>query len=198
MNKFLLVIVMIAVPAQGAAIDRVMASLKATTTMTADFVQTAADGRQQAGKLWLERPGRIRFQYTKSPILIVANGSRLSFVDYEVRQVSQWPVGSTPLGVLIDSRADLTRFARVTVDTGAQLRLEARDPKHPEFGAITLAFADDATAPGNLALLGWSALDAQSNLTEIRLANVRYNIAVPRTRFSFRDPRTTVVPGKSH
>jgi len=189
-----------AVPSLAAApptIDTVKATLKATTTMTADFSQTAANGTVATGKLTLSRPGKVRFAYDKAPLLVVADGKRLSVIDYEVSQVSQWPIKSTPLGVLLDSDADLARFAHVVGQEGGGLLVEARDPKHPEYGAITLNFAVDAAAPGGLALLGWTALDAQNNRTDITLRGVRYNVAVPAASFGFRDPRTKALPGKT-
>lgn len=178
-------------------IDSVKAAFKATTTMTANFSQTAANGTVATGKLTLSRPGRIRFQYDKAPLLVVADGKRLSVVDYEVAQVSQWPIKSTPLGVLLDGDADLARFAHVVGQEGGGLLVEARDPKHPEYGAITLNFAADTAAPGGLALLGWTALDAQNNRTDVKLNATRYNVAVPGASFTFRDPRAKTLPGKT-
>ena len=183
--------------AAPATIDDVRASLKATTTMTAGFTQTAANGGRLTGKLLLARPGKIRFQYDKAPLLVVADGKRLSVVDYEVAQVSQWPIRSTPLGVLLDGDADLAKFARVSGQIDNGVLVEARDVKHPEYGAITLDFIRDSTAPGGLALTGWTALDAQNNRTEVALSDVRYNVAVPGTSFAFRDPRARSLPGKN-
>jgi len=184
--------------APAASLDQVRASLRATTTMTADFVQTAANGSVQTGTLSLARPGKIRFQYTKAPILVVANGNWLSFIDYEVSQVSRWPIRNTPLGVLLNDDADLSRFARLVDAPPGLIAVEARDPKHPEYGAITMGFKTDTAAPGGLRLLGWTALDAQNNLTEVRLDNIRYNVSIPNARFTFRDPRPKAVPGKTH
>lgn len=197
MRTLALAAILAAAPASAAPIDEVIAALAATSTMRASFVQTAADGSLQRGTMVLARPGRIRFEYAKSPILVVADGSRLTFVDYEVGQVSQWPVRKTPLGVLLDPKADLTRYARVVAVDGPNIAVEARDPKRPDFGAITLGFRRDGSAPGGLALTGWVALDAQNNLTEVKLSDVRYNVPVGGGAFRFRDPRTKTPPGKA-
>ncbi len=165
--------------------------------MTAGFTQTAATGATLTGKLFLARPGKIRFQYDKAPLLVVADGKRLSVVDYEVAQVSQWPIRSTPLGVLLDGDADLAKFAHVSGQVDNGVLVEARDPRHPEYGAITLTFARDPAAPGGLTLTGWTALDAQNNRTEIALKDVRYNVAVAGSSFAFRDPRSHGLPGKN-
>lgn len=197
MLRILLLAALLAGPAAAAPLDEVTASLRQTTTMTADFTQTAGNGSVSKGRLVLARPGKIRFAYDKLPLLVVADGKRLVFVDYEVSQVSEWPIGSTPLGLLLNPSADLRRVARVTgISNGAPV-VEARDPKHPEYGAITLAFARDAGAPGGLALTGWTATDAQNNVTEIRLTGTRYNVPVPTGSFVFRDPRAKRLPGKT-
>ena len=169
----------------------VQAHLRAVLTMTATFQQTDRAGKMLTGTLSLKRPGKIRFQYQAGvPILIVGDGSALIFIDYSVKQVSRWPIGNSPLGVLLDPSKELTRFAKVmpTVDPRILL-VEARDPRHPEYGAITLAFARDAGAPAGLRLQGWIALDAQGNRTSIRLFEQRFNIAVSDQAFTWRDPR---------
>ena len=185
----------LAAPAVAAPLDAVAATLRATRSMTADFVQTAGDGKVARGRMLLVRPGKIRFEYDKSKLLIIADGVRLSMIDYSVGQVSQWPVGSTPLAALLDPDKDLARVARVVEDTPAATRVEARDAKHPEYGSIVMVFFKRPEAPGGLALGGWTARDAQNNLTQVVLSNVRSNVAVGSANFVFRDPRVKT-PGR--
>lgn len=167
--------------------------LQALNTMTADFTQTDRNGRVLTGVLTLKKPGKIRFQYEKGvPILIVANGGALTFVDYSVRQVQRWPIKNSPLGVLLDPDRDISRYARVV--PGADPRVvsvEARDPKHPEYGRITLVFARNDAGPAGLMLQGWVQLDSQNNRTTIRLADQRFNVPVSDNSFAWNDPRKT-------
>lgn len=181
-----------AAPAAAAPLDAVAASLAATTSLSADFVQTGADGRTETGRLLLARPGRIRFSYDGGKKLIVGDGRRLTFVDYKVRQVSQWPVKSTPLGILLASEPDLSRVATVTEDSPRAVLVEARDPKRPEFGALSIVFRKDAAAPGGLTLAGWTAKDAQGGVSGVELKNVRYNADLSKADFGFKDPRLPV------
>src|SRR6476660_519905 len=94
-----------AVPALAADTSADMAKLRAhitsVQTMTANFVQTDARGRSAAGTLQMKRPGKIRFQYGSGDLLLVANGQRLTLIDYQVGQKSSWPLNRTPLGVLL-------------------------------------------------------------------------------------------------
>lgn len=182
-------ILLLAAPASAATLADVAASLKGTTSLAADFVQQGADGRTLAGKLWLARPGRVRFQYDDAPMLLVADGRTLAFVDYEVKQVSRWPVRKTPLQILLSAEPDLAGYARITRDAPGQVEVAARDPKRPEFGTLTIRFTKSATAPGGLALSGWTALDAQGGRSEVQLANVRYGASMAGVSWGFADPR---------
>lgn len=172
----------------------VSSHLKSVSTMTAAFAQTDRAGKTVTGMLTLKRPGRIRFQYEKGvPILIVSDGKALTFIDYSVKQVQRWPIGNSPLGVLLDPDKDLTRFAKL-VQTGDPrlVVVEARDPKRPQYGVITLAFSREASAPAGLMLQGWVTLDSQGNRTSIRLTNQQFNATVSDEAFNWRDPRPNV------
>lgn len=185
--------------AQSAApLAAVSAHLEAMKTMTADFSQTGQNGRTLTGKLTLARPGRIRFQYQPGvPLLVVSDGRSLTMIDYQVAQVSRWPVRSTPLGVLLDPSRDPARFARVLPSADPnRLNVEAKDPKHPEYGVMTLSFRKDGAGPAGLVLQGWTVLDAQNNRTTVLLSNQRFNVPVSDNAFRYRDPRPARPPGR--
>jgi len=168
----------------------VQTHLRAVDTMTADFTQTDRRGRSLSGTLSLKRPGKIRFDYGRSAnMLIVGDGRALTFVDYDVRDVQRWPINDSPLSVLLDPSQDLSRFARVVRSDNQVLMIEARDSRRREFGTITLAFARSASAPSGLILQGWNTVDAQNNLTSVRLSNQRFNVPVADSLFRYRDPR---------
>jgi outer membrane lipoprotein-sorting protein len=195
---------LIAVPALAQpTLSDVQGALAATTSMSADFVQTAADGRRATGTMLLKRPGRIRFDYGKgATYLVVADGQRLSFVDYKVSQVSQWPVRSTPLGILLDPKADLARVARVLPESDSpipgQVAVLAQDPKRPDIGRILVLLQPDSAAPGGMRLTGWRVTDAQGNLTVVELSQIRFNVPIAESSFAFRDPRPRgKPPGKT-
>lgn len=177
--------------AQTTDIAAVAAHLKNVTTMTANFAQTDRTGKTLTGAITLKRPGKIRFQYQKGvPLLIVGDGKALTFIDYSVKQVQRWPIGNSPLGVLLDASKDLTRFARVVSTGDARIVIvEARDAKHPEYGVTSLAFARDASAPAGLMLQGWVTLDSQGNKTIIKLSGQKFNTPVNDQAFKWRDPR---------
>ena len=171
-------------------LSQVQAHLKAVDTMTANFSQTGRSGQTLNGTLTMKRPGKVRFQYQKGvPMLIVGDGKALTMIDYEVDQVSRWPIGDSPLSVLLNPNKDLTGVAKVTRNDNQVLLVQARDPKKPEFGTITIAFAKVPSAPAGLMLEGWTTLDAQNDRTTIKLSNQRFNVRVADSAFRWTDPR---------
>jgi outer membrane lipoprotein-sorting protein len=182
-----------AVTAPAAAADSAdMARLKAHMTsvrsMTANFVQTDAKGRSAAGTLQLKKPGKVRFQYGSGDLLLVANGSTLSFIDYQVGQKSTWPLNRTPLGVLLSGSPNLKGRAQIMPSSDPRIMtVRARDPS--QYGSLTLVFTRSASGPGGLQLYGWTAIDAQNRRTTVKLSNVRYNVAVPESAFTYAQPK---------
>ena len=178
-------------PAATGDIAQVEAHLNAAQSMTASFVQTDSKNRQLTGTLSLKRPGRIRFEYGRGAnMLLVGNGKTLTFVDYEVGQKSQWAIAKSPLSVLLSGNPDLERIAKVVPNDDKRLLIvRARDARRPEFGTLVLGFVRSPAAPGGLLLQGWTAVDAQNKRTKVTLSNQRYNVAVPESAFSFREPK---------
>ena len=184
----------VATPAPAATsgeLKAVETSLAATSSMTADFLQTDGKGRQMAGTLSLKRPGKIRFAYGGGVnMLLVANGQTLSFIDYDVGQKSSWPIAKSPLAVLLSPNPDLGRIARIVPSESPNVVVvRARDARRPECGTLVMAFQRASGAPGGLRLEGWTAIDAQNKRTSVRLSNQRYNVAVPDSAFTYAEPK---------
>ena len=69
--------------------------------LSSDFIQTSPEGDVNYGKFYLSRPGKMRIEYDKEmPILIVVNGSILSYLDLELEENSQFTTSSTPASFL--------------------------------------------------------------------------------------------------
>lgn len=191
-RAFLPVAVMaIAVPSSAAPGSADLAELKAhiaaVQTMTADFTQTDARGRMAAGSLQLKRPGRVRFQYGSGDLLLVGDGKRLYYLDYQVGQKNSWPLDKTPLGPLLSSSPDFNGKAEVL--PSADSRVVVARARNTAYGQLTLAFLRSGSAPGGLQLYGWTAIDPQGHRTTVKLTNVRYNVAVPESAFTFAEPK---------
>lgn len=177
-----------AVAAESPDMALLKAHISSVHTMTANFTQTDARGRSSSGTMQLERPGRIRFQYGSGDLLLVANGKTLTFIDYQVGQKSSWPLGRTPLGALLSDSPNLKGRAQIVPSTDSRIvTVRARDPS--QYGSVTLVFLRSPSAPGGLTLYGWTAVDAQSHRTTVKLSNVRYNVPVPESAFTYAEPK---------
>jgi len=174
-----------------ASLAQVQRSLAATQSLAADFVQTDQRNRSLRGTLQLKRPGKVRFAYGNGAnMLMVADGKRLTFIDYDVGQKSSWGIANSPLSVLLSPQPNLRRIARTLPSSDPRVVLvRARDARRPEFGTIIMAFAKNNSAPGGLQLEGWTAIDAQNKRTTVKLDGQRYNVAVPDSAFTFAEPK---------
>ncbi len=175
---------------QGDDLAAVSRAVRAISTLKASFAQTDRSGQVQTGTMLLKQPGKIRFQYEGTGLLIVADGKSLYMIDYDVRQVQRWPIRNSPLGALLDPARDLARYGTL-VQTGDPrvVSVDVRDPAHPEYGVINLVLTRKPSAPGGLELYGWVAKDAQGNRTSIRLTNPDYGTPIADSAFAWRDPR---------
>ena len=180
----------VAAPAQAADspdLTRLKTHIGSVQTMTANFVQTDQRGRSAAGTLQLKRPGKVRFQYGSGDLLLVADGRNLYFLDYQVGQKSAYPLGKTPLGPLLSGSSDFNGKAQILPSTDS--RVVVARARNSSYGQLTLAFLRSGSAPGGLQLYGWTAIDAQNRRTTVKLSNVRYNVAVPESAFTYAEPK---------
>jgi outer membrane lipoprotein-sorting protein len=184
-------IVVVAAPAaaaDSADMARLKAHITAVHTMTANFMQIDPKGRAESGKMQLERPGKVRFEYGSGDLLLVANGKTLTLIDYQVGQKSSWPLNRTPLGVLLSNSPDLKGRAQILPSGNPNVvSVRARDPA--QYGSVTLVFMRSSSAPGGLQLYGWTAIDGQNRRTTVKLNDVRYNVGVPESAFTYVEPK---------
>jgi outer membrane lipoprotein-sorting protein len=95
---------------QRALVDRVSAYLSSTRTLTGDFVQVGPDGRKSEGEFYMQKPGRIRFDYNPpNPIELIADGSSVVVRDRKLATQDLYPLSQTPLRFLLADRIDLMR-----------------------------------------------------------------------------------------
>jgi outer membrane lipoprotein-sorting protein len=174
--------------AESPDLARLKAHLAAVQTMTADFSQTDAKGQVATGTLEMKRPGRIRFAYSGGDLLLVADGQRLTFLDYSVGQKSSWPLARTPLGPLLSPSPDFNGKAEILPSADSRV-VVARAKSSGQYGQLTLAFLRNGSAPGGLELYGWTAIDPQGHRTTVRLSNIRFNVAVPDSAFTYAEPK---------
>ncbi len=171
----------------AATLRKIEHSLNAIHSMTSDFIQRAPDGSVAGGKLYLERPGKLRFDFgDDAPFLVVSNGSLLTFVDYEVKQVNRWPIKKTPLGILVDDEIKFDSAIEIPdiIYFAGLVKVPVIDPKRQEYGYIILIFEEST-----MELRAWESVDAQGYTTRVALVNPEYNVEIDNKYFTYRDPR---------
>lgn len=174
-------------PQDQADLGRIQAYLNDIHTLRAHFMQVAPDGQITQGTAWLSRPGRMRFEYDPpAPFLLVAGHGELVFEDRSINQISQVPLGLTPLGILLSDQISLS--GDVTVEgfrrLPGQLQVTLVRTRSPQDGALTLVFSESP-----LALRQWTVLDAQRRETRVTLYNVEQGVSLDPKLFDFIDPR---------
>src|SRR6266702_7309022 len=103
--------------AQAAKVSSYLSSLQ---TLVGNFVQVASDGSKTKGDFYIQKPGKLRFEYDDpSPIAVVADGSSLVVRDRKLATQDVYPLSQTPLRFLLSDRIDLlkdTNVVNVTAD----------------------------------------------------------------------------------
>jgi outer membrane lipoprotein-sorting protein len=170
-----------------ADMQRIEQYLNGIHTMRARFQQFNDEGGTTGGNLSVSRPGRMRFEYDKPvPILLLADGTFVVYIDYSLKQVTYLPIGSTPAWFLLRDNISLTDGITVTkFERGSGvLRMSVVENKSPENGTLTLVFADKP-----LELKQWTIVDQQGKTTTVALTNVETGMPLDPKLFTFEDPR---------
>ena len=95
---------------QRALVERVNAYLSSVQSMVGDFAQVAPDGAKTSGKFYLQKPGRLRFEYAApSPVELVADGQSMVVRDRKLATQDLYPLSQTPLRFLLADRIDLLK-----------------------------------------------------------------------------------------
>ena len=102
------------------------AYLSTIQTLVGNFVQVGPDGRKTEGKFYIQKPGKVRFEYNPpSPIDVVADGPRWWCATASSRPRTLYPLSQTPLRYLLADRIDLWRDTNV-VSVGVRQQLHHR------------------------------------------------------------------------
>ena len=174
--------------ADQSTLNQISQYLNGLRAIKARFLQVGPDGATTQGTLWLQRPGRMRFQYDKpSPLLLVAGNGTVVFHDSQLDQTTNIPVKQTPLGLLLADTITLSGAGEVTVtdfqSPPGQVLVTLVRTKTPGDGSLTLAFNAQP-----LALVGWAVVDAQGRETRLRLSQVVPGGPYDPALFVFKDP----------
>lgn len=171
--------------ARTTALTEINARLNSIQRLQGRFVQSSPDGSRASGMFYMQRPGRLRFEYdAPATLLIVADGSVVSLRDTELRTTERTPLRSTPLSLILGERINLERNARIlrVSRSGPWTLVSARDRDGQTDGTITLQFHGD-----DYQLRSWDVIDATGARTRITLSDVTQPASLDRALFRLED-----------
>lgn len=152
MKQFAFALVLIAcAPAAWAAeklsLNEISGYLNGLKTAEASFTQVNDDGSLSTGKLYLHRPGRMRFEYSgpDAPVVVASAGAVMIQDPKSNQPPETYPLRRTPLSVILARTVDLERANMVVAHSfdGTSTVVRAQDPERPEYGSIDLSFTSD-------------------------------------------------------
>jgi outer membrane lipoprotein-sorting protein len=143
----------------------------ASQFMTADFVQIGADGRRSEGKLYVYKPGRLRFEYAQPASMeIIADGLSVAIRDRKLRTQQLYFIDQTPLKFLLKTSVDLKRDMKIIdVSSDAKATSILVEDKATIGGTSKIKLMFDART---FSLKQWEVTDPQGYQTLVTLHNV--------------------------
>lgn len=180
--------------AQNAVIDSVNEYLTNLQSATARFTQDNADGSTSTGTFYLQKPGKMRFEYdAPSPALIVADGQALAIFDRKSNRGPQrYPQASTPLSLLTRANVSVTssKFVRLIEEKGGNIHVTMYDPAEPGNGTMRMIFDQNPVV-----LTAWVIIDSSGLESVVNLGPLTENVSLDSRLFSIPHTITALKAG---
>ena len=156
---------------QRGLVERVNAYLASLNTLVGNFVQVGPDGSRAEGRFYLQKPGRVRFEYNPpNPIELIADGSSVVVRNSKLATQDVYPLSQTPLRFLVADRIDLMKDTNVVSassdDTFATVVIEERQTLGGTHRLMLMFGARD------FQLRQWTITDPQGYDTTVALYNL--------------------------
>jgi outer membrane lipoprotein-sorting protein len=156
---------------QTKALDRINAYFNNITNLQGSFEQVDSTSKRTTGRFYVQRPGKIRFDYAPpSALRIIADGKYLAIEDSDLKTVEKYPIQATPFKLLLADAVDLTRDSRIigVESQDGTLSVSLEDKSGDAAGTIRLVFASGS----DLQLKEWLITDAQGLTTRVSVNDV--------------------------
>jgi outer membrane lipoprotein-sorting protein len=163
-------------------VERANAYFTNLGTLVADFTQVGGDGRRQGGTLYLQRPGKVRFEYDPPATLeVIADGRSVAVRDTKLATQDLYSISQTPLKFLLREQVNLGQDIAITgiTNDGDSVRLNLED--RSTLGGtsrITLYFDPEIQD-----LSQWRIVDAQGFQTVVVLNKVQRGRSIDQDMF---------------
>jgi outer membrane lipoprotein-sorting protein len=158
-------------PAQRAQVDKVSAYLTSVQQLTGRFVQVGPDGSRVKGEFFIQKPGKVRFEYDPPTQLeIVADGQSVVVRNSKLATQDLYPLSQTPLRFLLSDRIDLLRDTNVIGVRADDVYVTVTiEEKHAVIGTSRLMMM---VGVKDYQLKQWTVTDPQGYDTTVAVSNL--------------------------
>ncbi|HTK80117.1 MAG TPA: outer membrane lipoprotein carrier protein LolA [Rhizomicrobium sp.] len=168
-------------PQDAAELDRISAALNGIHSLKGDFVQIDPNGQIEQGQLYIQKPGKMRFEYQPpSATVVVSDGIDVAVFNKKLNTADRYPLSTTPLNILLSDHVNLRQNKYVVgiEHRSGEIVVSARSNDRRMTGNITIVFSD----PG-LELRQWTVVDAQGLATTVTLRNIETGVSLQSVMF---------------
>lgn len=181
--------------AQAATAQRIADHFASVRTMMGEFVQFGPRGEQTGGKFYIERPGKVRFNYeAPSNFRVTSDGTTVVLENTKLRTADIYPLSRTPLKLLLDDRIDLSgNKVRAVKEEDDLTTIQLADKS--VFGDSTITMMFD---PASFELRQWTITDAQGKDTTVMIFNVEQGVVFDPSVFAIDHRKVQEMQQRSH
>jgi outer membrane lipoprotein-sorting protein len=165
--------------ASGAA-QKIADHFASIRSMSGDFIQFGPRGEQTGGKFYIQRPGKVRFNYeAPSAYRVISDGKSVVIDNRKLNTMDLYPLSKTPLKLLLEERIDLSgNRVRSVKEESDLITIQLADKS--VFGNARITMMFDAR---NYELRQWTITDAQGKDTTVLIDNVRHGVQLDASLF---------------
>lgn len=166
--------------ADPVAAQKIADHFSSVKTMMGEFVQFGPRGEQTGGKFFIQRPGKLRFNYEKpSPMRVISDGKNVVIGNVKLKTWDLYPLSKTPLSLLLSDKIDLGNKMVRDVKQEADLTTIVLGDK-TIFGDSTITLMFD---PKTFELRQWTITDVQAKDTSVMIFNVQNGVQLDPSVF---------------
>jgi outer membrane lipoprotein-sorting protein len=162
------------------AAQRIADHFSKVSSMAGEFVQFGPRGEQTGGKFFIQRPGKLRFNYeAPSGFKVIADGKNVVIDNSRLNTMDLYPLSKTPLKLLLDERIDLSgRRVKSVREEPDLTTIQLADRQF--FGNSTITMMFD---PKSYELKQWTITDPQGKDTTVMIFNVQQGVKIDQAMF---------------